>query len=309
MIYADCQVREIYNNEYTGQEFPITLRYRFVFVNQDIADAGGIIQEFTEIAKDDNGDINDTLITGGIVDGDGPLGDDGSDEESPFRDFLDKLRNKLKNDTSPTEILRILVETAGGAAVGGATIGGMTGGESEGGSEDKKKKEEEITYRMVVGKNFGGGLKKGDTKSNTIIYAKIKAYRDGIEIENDPTAIELTKSIQILDYLDGVAQVDNLIYSFTYSRKEGHVFIPDARTQAKSCRVSVCFVGKGGKYREHIKFKVYGNAYVEFLNPGPGPKDEKMLAAGKQDPRAGRQSATSRRRFSSSVINKVPNFS
>ncbi|MBQ3954825.1 MAG: hypothetical protein II680_02970 [Clostridia bacterium] len=280
VVYADCMEKVRYVNELTQSDKIVTIRYRFKFIVRDTAyGESGIVQEFSEDASKEEGHNEGTIVTEGIIEG-----YDKTEEGNPFEDYINDVSEK---GSKFSKIVKNVVGTVGGAAVIGAMVGSVTGGGGDKGGDDGKEKEGEkkekekdkVSYRLYVGKNFGNGLKKGDTKSNTIIYAKIKAFRSGYEIPNDPTAMEMTRRIQILDYLDNVAVAEDPIYNAAQGRVESRVYVPEKQTQAKSCQISVCFVGKGGKYREHIKFKVYGDPWVEFLNPGPGTREEGMALA------------------------------
>ena len=133
LIYADCQARLLYQNEYKGIKIDeVTFRYRFIFVvmdsGADVVLPGGVIvvdpQEPTPGGEpSDSGDGEnwwDTLFGGGGEEDTGSAGDLPPDPPKP--------QQRWEEGGDLPERTAGIIGTAAGAAIIGAAIGAMTSG-------------------------------------------------------------------------------------------------------------------------------------------------------------------------------------
>ncbi|MBQ4350691.1 MAG: hypothetical protein II768_05490 [Clostridia bacterium] len=140
VIYADCQARLRYKNEYNGVEYDaITIRYRFKFVVMDSGadvtlplnnqtsgigetNPGGSTQPTTPQEPDDEDSWWDDLFGGD----DGDTGSSGYLPSEPS-----KPESGLPEGETISEKGAAIIGTAAGAGIIGSAIGGMAGGGTE----------------------------------------------------------------------------------------------------------------------------------------------------------------------------------
>ena len=154
------------------------------------------------------------------------------------------------------DTLSVLGGVAAGL-LGAIGLSGLTGGIDSGKIEETvdeylKKK----TYRLVVYKEFGNTIKRGE---EVVVYACIMEKDEkGIEKENP----ELTKKINILSE-DGIFMIEeqeNLAGVYKAARVRTDPVNSKGKTEGI---ISFKFTGKGGTYTNRMKFLLEG-ASIEF---------------------------------------------
>lgn len=171
---------------------------------------------------------------------------------------------KGETEVSIPAAIVIGAATAAGAAVAGAAVGGAAGGAassaaggaaggtSPDGNGKKEEEKETSSFKMIVGKDFGDGIRRGAKPVK--IWARMAEVKGGRETARPDLNGGITMTAQN-------ASIQSLVN--TGANVEASVSV-DASCNADQAVVTFIYNGKGGTFRTNVVFKIVGEPKYEF---------------------------------------------
>lgn len=153
------------------------------------------------------------------------------------------------NGRSIIPAIVIGISTAGAAAAAGAVAAGN--------KQNNNKNKDDTTYKMYIRKDFGDTI---EMKAKPVrVYGRIESSKGGTA-SDEPG---LTSKIEIYSETNGVS-VNNI--GIVSGAKCAEIQIPDNKESITECIIVFSYTGKGGVFKEKVKFKVTGQKHIEFIH-------------------------------------------
>lgn len=129
---------------------------------------------------------------------------------------------------------------------------GIVGAAAAAVSKPTDKKDGGGSFKMLVGKNFGDGIRKGAKPVK--LWARMVEVKDGKQQPRPDLNSNITVSGQDVNIISA---------SVTGSRVEVMVSVDEA-CQSETAIITFIYNGAGGTFRNNVVFKVVGNPYLQY---------------------------------------------